>query len=252
MSRSGTVVGLVVQGWNHQFSISVIVVGSTVSICSLSIMQFSLFFQIIFSRLALFFPIFFEIRRLPYDVRFGIGHSPQSFLETDQRSDVSQNETSDSKSDIDDDTSKLFWSGVCVCRYLRQGWVLLKRTSVFIEIQFTRHFIDSEFRVFVETKKIVTSNSNVISTWQTCDQRLAAGGKRRALAFYFPVRICYMFLISKCRRQSDLGLRMTSGFAKRMRLRSADLRRILNPNNFPNRNLWQGNREIAARWTVGV
>jgi len=39
---------------------------------------------------------------------------------------------------------------------------------------------------------------------------MAAGGKRRALAFYFSVRICYMFLMSKCRRESDLGLCMTS------------------------------------------
>jgi len=33
-----------------------------------------------------------------------------------------------------------------------------------------------------------------------------------------------MFLKSKCREESDSGLRMTSGFAKRMRLRSADFR----------------------------
>jgi len=35
---------------------------------------------------------------------------------------------------------------------------------------------------------------------------------------------CYMFLISKCRGESDLGLCMTSGFAKRMPLRKADFR----------------------------
>jgi len=46
--------------------------------------------------------------------------------------------------------------------------------------------------------------------------------KRRALAFYFSesVRICYMFLISKYRRESDLGLCMASWLAKRMWLRS--------------------------------
>ena len=52
----------------------------------------------------------------------------------------------------------------------------------------------------------------------------AAGSKRRALAFYFPVRICYMYLISKCIGQSDLGLYSTSLLAKRMRLHNGDLR----------------------------
>jgi len=105
----------------------------------------------------------------------------------------------------------------------RHGWVWLKRTCVFYEIQFTRHFI--EF-VFVQTKQIVSSNWNVISTRQTCGQRsgMAAGGKRRALGFYFFVRICYVYLMSKCRGESDLGLCMTSVLAKRIPLRSADFR----------------------------
>jgi len=67
---------------------------------------------------------------------------------------------------------------------------------------------------------------------QTCSQRsgMAAGGpgKRRAIAFYFSaddLQICYMFPISKCRGQSDLGLWM--GLAKGMPLRSADFHRIL-------------------------
>jgi len=56
--------------------------------------------------------------------------------------------------------------------------------------------------------EIVRSSSNVILTRQTCGQRSsrAAGGKRRALAFYFSVRIFYVFLSSKCRGESDLGL----------------------------------------------
>jgi len=66
---------------------------------------------------------------------------------------------------------------------LKQGWVCSKRTCVFSGIQFTTHFI--EF-VVVETKQIVSSNSNVILKRQTCGQRsgMAAGGKRRAIAFY--------------------------------------------------------------------
>jgi len=64
---------------------------------------------------------------------------------------------------------------------------------------------------------------------QTCGQRsvMSVGGKRRALAFYFSVRTCYMFLISKCTRWSDLGLCMTSGLAKRVPLRIAAFR-VLN------------------------
>jgi len=117
---------------------------------------------------------------------------------------------------------------------LRQGWVFSKRTCVFSGIQFTRHCI--EF-VVVETKQIVSDNSNVILTRQTCGQRsgMAAGGKRRGLAFYFSVRICYMFPTSKCRGELDLGVCMTSVLAKRMLLRSADFRRILRPNTFKNR-----------------
>jgi len=73
-----------------------------------------------------------------------------------------------------------------------------KRTCVFSGIQSTTHFI--EF-VVAETKQIVSSNSNVILTRQTCGQCLgmAVWGKCGALACYFSVRICYMFLISKCR-----------------------------------------------------
>jgi len=50
------------------------------------------------------------------------------------------------------------------------------------------------------------------------------------LAFDFSVWICYLFLLSKCRKESDLGLCMTLVLAKikkerkkeRMPLRSAD------------------------------
>jgi len=41
---------------------------------------------------------------------------------------------------------------------------------------------------------------------------MAVGGK---LTFYFPGKICFIFLISKCRGESDLGLCMSSGLAKR-------------------------------------
>jgi len=64
----------------------------------------------------------------------------------------------------------------------------------------------------VETKRFVGSFVNVILTWQTCGQRSsrAAESKRRALGNHFSERICYMFPISKCRGDRDLGLYTTS------------------------------------------
>jgi len=95
---------------------------------------------------------------------------------------------------------------------LRWGWVFLERTWILSTIQFTTHFI----RIFVvETKRSVGSFVNVILTRQTCGQRWnrAAESKRRALGNYFPERICYMFLTSKCRGDWDLGLYTTSVLA---------------------------------------
>ena len=71
---------------------------------------------------------------------------------------------------------------------------------------------------------MIRSNSNVMLTWQTCGHRFNrfAGSKRRALAFYFSVRIRYMFLRSICTGTSDLGVCMISVLAKRMLQRSAD------------------------------
>jgi len=59
----------------------------------------------------------------------------------------------------------------------------------------------------VETNELVCSNSNVILTRQTCGHGSSrvAGSKHRALAFYFPVRIWYMFFMSKYREELDLG-----------------------------------------------
>jgi len=106
---------------------------------------------------------------------------------------------------------------------LRQGWVSIERRCVFSGIQFTKHFV--EF-VLVETNRLVRSNSNVILTPQTSGQHTSriVGSKRRALAFHLSGRIWYVFSISKCREESDLGLCMTSVPAKGMRLRSSDFR----------------------------
>jgi len=67
----------------------------------------------------------------------------------------------------------------------------------------------------VETKRFVGSFVHVILTRQTCGQRSsrAAESKRRAIGIYFSERICYMFHISKCRGDRDLGLCTTSVLA---------------------------------------
>jgi len=110
---------------------------------------------------------------------------------------------------------------------------LFKRRCEFDGIQFTKHFIKF---VRVEMNKLVGSNPHVILTRQTCGERSSrvAGSKYRALAFYFSVRMWHMFLISKYREKSNLGLRMTSVLAQRMRLRSANFQQILRPSTFLN------------------
>ena len=108
------------------------------------------------------------------------------------------------------------WRGL-----IRWGWVFLERTRILSEIQFTTYFIE----IFVvETKRFVGSTVNVILTRQTCGQRWsrAAESKRRALGNYFSERICFIFPISKCRRDWDLGLCTTSGLAFGEPMRSGD------------------------------
>ena len=60
----------------------------------------------------------------------------------------------------------------------------------------------------METKLFVCSFVHVILTRQTCGQRSsrAAETKHRALGNFFSEQICYMFLISKCSVDQDLGL----------------------------------------------
>ena len=86
---------------------------------------------------------------------------------------------------------------------LRWGWVFLERTRILSGIHnvFHRFFV-------VETKRFVSSFVNLTLTRQTCNQRSsrAAESKRRVLGNYFSQQICYMFLISKCRRDWGPGL----------------------------------------------
>jgi len=114
---------------------------------------------------------------------------------------------------------------------LRWGWVFLERTRILSGIQFTTHFIE----IFVvETKRFVGSTVNVIMMRQTCGQRSsrATESKRQALGNYFSEWICYMFLMSKCRGDWDLGLCTFWVLAKREPLRNAKFRFFLRRNTF--------------------
>jgi len=65
----------------------------------------------------------------------------------------------------------------------------------------------TRFHMFNRT--LVGSNPNMMLTQQTWGQRLrrvkVAWSKRRALAFYFSMRIWYMFQMSKCRGEWDVA-----------------------------------------------
>ena len=108
-------------------------------------------------------------------------------------------------------------------RILRWGWVFLEWTRILSGTYCTTQFIE----IFVvQTKRFVSRFVNVILTRQTCGQRSSrtAESKRQALGNYFSEWICDMFLISKCRGDSDPGLCTTSGLAFGEPRRSGDFR----------------------------
>ena len=107
---------------------------------------------------------------------------------------------------------------------LRWGWIFLERTRILSGIQFTTYFIEFSD---VQTKPFVGSFVNLILTRQTCGQRSsrAAESKHWAPGMYFCERICYMFLVSKCREDWDLGLCPTSVLVFGEPRRSGDFRK---------------------------
>jgi len=98
-----------------------------------------------------------------------------------------------------------FWTLSMIFGVVRWGWVSLERTRILNGIQFTTHFVEI---LLWKRKQFVGSFVHVILTRHTFGQRSsrAAESKRQALGNYFSERICYMFLISKCRGDRDLGL----------------------------------------------
>jgi len=86
-----------------------------------------------------------------------------------------------------------------------------------------------------ETIRLVNvSFVNVILTRQTCGRRSsrAAESERPALGNYFSERICYMFPISKCRGDRDLGPCTTSVLAFGEPQRNGKIRFLLRRNTF--------------------
>ena len=107
--------------------------------------------------------------------------------------------------------------------FWRQGSSWFEPTCIFSGIHFTKHF--TEFVLMKQTYCLV-----VIQTWSWHGKPLQSalehgcGKQTPSASILFSVRICYIFLISKCRGESDLDLCMTSGLAKRMPLRCAQSR----------------------------
>ena len=120
--------------------------------------------------------------------------------------------------------SRLPQSAIRLVEWLRWCCLFLERTRILTGIQFTTHFINF---LVVRTKRFVGSSINVILTRQTCGQcsSRAAESKCRALEHYFSERICYMFWISKCEEDWDLGRCTFWVLAKRKPPRNGDFRK---------------------------
>ena len=94
--------------------------------------------------------------------------------------------------------------------------------------------------LFLFNQAFVSGNPNVILTWRTWGQRLSrvkvAWSKRRALAFYFSMRIWHMFLMSKWRGEGDFAWSMhLSGTCQKNAVARWRLLKNLRPNAFFNR-----------------
>jgi len=82
--------------------------------------------------------------------------------------------------------------------------------------------VESSLQGISSSSLLRKRNKLSVKIW-TCSWRGKPAANDERLRFIYPCILCYKFLTSKCRRELDLGLYMTSGLAKRMPLRSADL-----------------------------
>jgi len=122
----------------------------------------------------------------------------------------------------------------------RQTWVLLDQPHLSVESSLQ----SISWNSFLWTW---TNWSSGIQTWSwshTWDQRsnMVAGFKYRILTPYSCIRIFYMFPLSKCRWESDLGLYTTSELVKGMLVQSGDFQRISKSNAGLNLKLLPRNR----------
>jgi len=117
----------------------------------------------------------------------------------------------------------------CDDNYFRQGSSLSFNMKVGLGISRTN--VDSRWNSvcklfrWIDCCENETFRPNVILSRQTCSERssMDAGSQRWAHAFYFSIRICYMFLISKSREGNSRSV-TTSVLAKRMLLRVGEFR----------------------------
>ena len=122
-------------------------------------------------------------------------------------------------------------NGMDTGNFKRWGWVFLYQRGFSVESSLQR--ISSIFLLWKRNDSSVVF-VHVILTRQTCGQRSnrVAESKRRALGNYFFERICYMFPISKCRGDWDLGLCTTSALAFGEPQRNGKIRFFLRRNTF--------------------
>jgi len=110
-----------------------------------------------------------------------------------------------------------FTAGMPSCRELHGHLIAVHHSYAFSTSSFLGEL--AVWRLYKQTNKQLLQ--------QGC------GSKRRAIAFYFFIRIWYVFLTSRRREESDHpGLCMSSVLAKRMQLYSGNFRRILRPSTF--------------------
>ena len=121
------------------------------------------------------------------------------------------------------------------CSTLRCAGPLSKKLGVKVRLCISRMNADSQWNPIYnafhrnfrcDNETIVGTFVNVILTRQTCGQRSsrAAKSKRQALGNCFSKRICYMFLISKCRGGRNLALCTSLVLAFGEHMRSGDFR----------------------------